>query len=307
MDTSDLTDQTSFDSAELQKLTLSQIQQLQAQEQALYSQLESSEANTPYEKGDKYEIVKKINELSQMRMTMFEQLQDMYGDLQGRVAQSRVDLVDQMTVAGVVEQQLNNAKASLNELTNSKNQKMRMVEINTYYSQKYRAQTELVKTILMFAVPCLVVAIIVKKGFIPGNIGNGILAIIIAIGIIVVFRKWWDISSRSNMVFDEYKWNWDPDANSPTVLEYDMDQLSGTKDALEDDANSLMKEFGFGCVGEKCCSTGTKYDKDKNQCVEGFAGITSIESKNPICPWKHDPSTVKPFTGGVFDGNYERV
>ena len=84
--------------------------------------------------------------ISQMRSTMFGQLEDMYRGMQG-IAQSKIDLVDQMTVTGVVEGQLNAAKAS-GALTNNKNQKM--VEINTYYSQKYRAQTDLVKTILMF-------------------------------------------------------------------------------------------------------------------------------------------------------------
>ena len=60
-----------------------------------------------------------------MRTTMFGQLEDMYRSLQGRVAQSRIDLVDQMTVTGVVEGQLNAAKASLNQLTDNKNQKLR--------------------------------------------------------------------------------------------------------------------------------------------------------------------------------------
>ena len=136
MDTSDLTDTTKVDSAALQEVTLMNIQQLQKMEQKLYKELESMAANEPSAISKQDQIVKKINDLSQMRTTMFGQLEDMYRSLQGRVAQSRIDLVDQMTVTGVVEGQLNTAKASLNQLTDNKNQKMRMVEINTYYSQK---------------------------------------------------------------------------------------------------------------------------------------------------------------------------
>ena len=42
------------------------------------------------------------------------------------------------------------------------------------------------------------------------------MAIIIAIGVVVVFRNT-GIFLQEAIVFDEYKWNWDPDATSPTV------------------------------------------------------------------------------------------
>jgi len=313
MNTSDLTDTTNKDTAELQKVTLMNIQQLQDMESKLFKKLETISANDPSNTSSQDEIVNKINQLSQMRMTMFSQLEDMYRGLQGRVAQSRVDLVDQMTVTGVVEGQLNAAKASMNELSNSKNQKMRMVEINTYYSQKYRAQTDLVKTILMFAVPCLVLAIVIKKGFIPGKYGNIVMAIIIAVGIIIAFRKLWDISSRDNMNFDEYAWSWDPDSNSPTVLEYDIDQIKKQKGALEDDANALAKELGLGCVGEECCDKGTKWSHVSQKCEivkEGFAdmanaGVAYVESRNAACPWKDSPQKVSAFS--PRDSNYAGV
>ena len=97
----------------------------------------------------------------------------------------------------------------------------------------------------MFAVPTLVIAILNKKGYIPKNIGNVLIAIVMAVGIIVVFRKYWDISSRSNMVFDEYKWAWDPNANKPTVLQYDIDQIKGSSNSLENELNSFSKDLDW--------------------------------------------------------------
>ena len=124
MDTSDLSDATNVDTAELQKITLMNIQQLQKTEKNLFDKLEKLSANDPSNTAEQDKIVNRINDLSQMRSTMFGQLEDMYRGMQGRVAQSRIDLVDQMTVTGVVEGQLNAAKASLGALTNNKNQKM---------------------------------------------------------------------------------------------------------------------------------------------------------------------------------------
>ena len=70
-------------------------------------------------------------------MSLFEEIDKMYKGLQGRVSQSRIDLTNQLTVSGVMEQELNKAKRDLNLLQANKDNKMRLVEINTYYSNKY--------------------------------------------------------------------------------------------------------------------------------------------------------------------------
>ena len=41
----------------------------------------------------------------------------------------------------------------------------------------------------------------------------------------MIIRKAINLASRSNMNYDEFNWAWDPDANDPTVYEYDKDQL----------------------------------------------------------------------------------
>ena len=56
------------------------------------------------------QIVGRINELSQMRTGLFNNMKDMYSYLQNNVAESRNDLVNQITTLGIVESELNNAK-----------------------------------------------------------------------------------------------------------------------------------------------------------------------------------------------------
>jgi len=295
----ELSDVTLKQAEDRQATILKNINQLQEQEKKLYRELEVSAA-TGGVFGDQDAIVKKINELSTMRMTMFQELESMYASMQGRVAQSRIDLVDQMTVTGVMEQELNNAKKNMNLLSATKANKMRMVEINTYYASKYRAQGEFMKLIIMVCAPLLILAICAKKGWIPQNIANGVMAVIIVIGGYFIIRRAIDIGSRNNMNFDEFDWAWDPDANNPTVYEYDKEQLEGASQDVEDDVNSFAKDMGLGCVGSACCAAGTTYDDKKQQCIEGFQNgqfqPSFVQVASGSCPFKPNTNVVKPYS-----------
>ena len=295
----ELSDVTLKNAQDRQEALLKNINELQQQEKKLYQELEISAA-VGGAFTDQDAIVKKINELSAMRMTMFQELEAMFGSMQGRVAQSRIDLVDQMTVTGVMEEELNNAKKNMNLLSATKANKMRMVEINTYYASKYRAQGEFMKLIIMICAPLLILAICIKKGFIPKNIGNAIMAIIIAVGGYFVIRRAIDLGSRNNMNFDEYDWDWNADAQNPTVYEYDKQQLTGVSSDLEDDVNSFAKDMGLGCVGETCCAEGTKYDSKKQQCIEGFENgnfqPSFVQVASAQCPFKPGTNVVQPYS-----------
>ena len=106
--------------------TLKSIQELQTMEKNLYTQLEYSSANGGNIDNES-KIIKRINELSEMRIGLFKNLATKYKTIQNSVAETRVDLVDQMTVVGIVENELNNVKANLNNMETAKSDKMRMV------------------------------------------------------------------------------------------------------------------------------------------------------------------------------------
>jgi len=153
-----LSDYTSKQAETRQGALLNNISQLQQTETDLYTQLENASAVNDTDKQES--IVNEINEMSTIRMSMFKELDAMYKSLQGRVSQSRIDLVDQLTVTGVMEKELNNAKVTLNALRKDKDNKMRMVEINTYYASKYKAQSNLMKLVVLLCIPLLVIAIL---------------------------------------------------------------------------------------------------------------------------------------------------
>ena len=149
------------------------INQLQSMEKGLLSQLKSVAAGNG-NAAEQEKIIKKINELSSMRMNLFSGLTDDYAQLQNSVAGTRTDLVDQMTVVGMVESELNDAKGQLNQLETVRNNNQRMAEINTYFGKRYEAHTGLLQQLVIICIPILILAILNKQGIISGKVLGGI-------------------------------------------------------------------------------------------------------------------------------------
>jgi uncharacterized membrane protein (DUF485 family) len=244
---------------------LKNIEQLQSVEKALYKELE---APTPPANPDS--IITRINQLADIRISLFKSLNYTYQALQKNVNNSRTELVQLLTVVQVVEEELNNAKKQLNELYEIKHSKMRMVEINTYYGKQYQAQSRLLKLILLVGVLLLILAILWKKGFLPDAIATILLAVVIGFGGFLILWRLLDIATRDNMNFDAYNWNFDPATQKPTVYEYDKSKLLG----LSGDADQSFN--GLDCIGDACCTAGMKYDTAARKCIKSAALETFV-------------------------------
>lgn len=245
---------------ERQEQSLKQIQELQDVEKQLYKNLETTAAsNNDNALENQEQIINRINELSNIRMNMYSNLKDMYGFLQSNVAESRSDLVDQTAIVGIVEEELNNAKGNINALRDAKNNKLRMVEINTYFSKRYEAHSDIMKAIIIICVPLLILGILTSRNLIPGNLGAILSGIVIVIALFYIGRKVVDVWMRDNMNYDEYNFAFNPKDMSPSVMEYDQAHIKG-----------LKTDMGGSCIGQECCAAGTKWDETKSACVEGF-------------------------------------
>ena len=291
--------------ANLQKMqsrhqsTLNSIKDLQNMERSMYSKLDTSTANRTLTKDEQDKIVQEINKLSTLRTNLFANLKDVYVFAQGNVSETRNDLVNQITTVGIIENELNNAKKTLSALEAERYNKLRMVEINEYYGKRYGAQANLMKTITLFCIPVLILAILMQKQIIPTNIGGPLISIVLIIAIIYCGRMFWDISTRDNMNFDEYNWYWDAAATDPTVYEYDKQQLQGAADSAEKEFQGLGSSLGT-CIGDACCSDNMTYNKDQMKCVEGFTKLianTAFSSrKEPVSYRQTNGSTVMPYS-----------
>jgi len=295
------------------KDTLDNIANLQDLEKQLYKELEIN-ATKQGNKNKQLELINRINEVSNIRISLLETLKKTSSTLQNSISSSRVSLVDQMTLIGIVENQLNEAKERMNQSDNIKNEKLRMVEINTYYGKRYQTHIELIKLLIYISCLMLILIILIKKELIPLSIGKGAIGIVIAIGGFFLVRKLIDVYFRDNMDYDQYEWLDIPTNNEQTVIQFDEEQLgiigsgleSGLKSEflnIEEDVINLAHDLGLDCIGEGCCSAQMNYDKEKKKCIDKVSNMNKNESflsgsfsgTNDSVNLKPESSTIKPF------------
>jgi hypothetical protein len=241
-----------FDSLkERNEQVLNNISQLQTQEKKLYDSLDDVTLSSD----QKQQVINKINEISQMRLNMYASMKDMYSFFQKNVTSSSVLLEQEMTAIDVIENELNEAKKRINVIDTKKNNKLRLVEINTYYGKRYNAHSRIMKSIILTCIPILILTILSNYGILPPNLYMFLVGIVIIVGVIIIGYQIIDISNRDNMNWDEYDWYFDRAAapSDSTVV------TDGSKNPWEN--------LSLTCIGSACCYEGSTYDNDTNICV----------------------------------------
>jgi hypothetical protein len=226
------------------------IQSLQTMEQELFSSLENN-PNLTNEQQQK--IVEKMNQLSDMRINLYQTLSGVNNYYQNALSSSQGTLKEQTNAIYIVESELNQSKRRLDLLNQEKNNKIRLVEINNYYGDKYAEHGNLMKIIILTLVPIIILALLNNKGILPNSIYYGLTVIIAFIGGYFFWLRFGSIITRDNMDYQTYDWYFDP-ASAPTAGAASTDPWSSSSD------------YGT-CIGDACCSPGLVYDFSLNQCV----------------------------------------
>lgn len=258
--------------------TVTTIKQIEQEIRALYSSLEEISVLSNPNLGKQNKILSKIERLQQLKTSLYESLSQNYAATHASVVETRNALVDETAVAGVIKNELQSANKGLQALQYERSNKVRMAEINDYYSSKYETQAKIMKTIVYFCIPILILGILMKKSIIPQNIALGIIGVLSGLAIVVVIFQVIDVMRRDNMVFDEYKFPFNPN---------DVD-LSSDSDAGDQPKKS---DWSLSCAGQACCpegnNFGTVWDATNKQCVtpsyatsqsEGFVSGKCLQS-----------------------------
>ena len=261
---------------------LNDIQSLQTIEQQLFSSLEE---NTGLTTEQQKKVVDKINGISKMRINLYETLNGVNSFFQNALANSKGTLSEQTAAIDIVEKELNTSKTRLKVLEEEKNNKIRLVEINDYYGQKYAEHSDLMKIIVIMLIPILILAILFNKGILPEKVYYILIGIIAIIGGVFIWRTIFSIMMRDPMNYQEYDWYFNPD-NAPT----------STSTSSTDPWASTKIISSLTCVGNDCCSDGLVYDSTLNQCITSNGETTST-------------TTTESFVNDVFtkpSNNYKK-
>jgi hypothetical protein len=162
------------------------------------------------------------------------------------------------------DEKQNNLEDVYNKIDQQNTDKMRKIEINTYYDKAYKEYVNILKVIIFACVILVPIVIANKNSLLPNSITNFLVVVIIFLTVIYIITKFVDIYMRDNKDFDKIR------------IPYDREAAILQKNGTIVRKNNLLSSFSLTCIGADCCpdpSSGMIYDPVKNRCVanETFA------------------------------------
>lgn len=230
---------------------LTDIQSLQETEQQLFNSLET---NPNLTKEQQQNIVGKMNQISNMRIKLYQTLSGINTFYKNALSSSVGTLQEQVIAVGIVEDELNRSKKRLQILQEERNNKIRLVEINDYYSDTYAEHSQLMKIIIFTLVPVIILGVLNNKGILPSFIYYILLIIVAFIGSYYFWTCLTSIIMRDNMNYQQYNWFFNASA-APGISSADR-------------IDPWHSNVSIGtCIGQNCCSSGQTWNSTLNQCV----------------------------------------
>ena len=141
------------------------------------------------------------------------------------------------------------------------NNKMRLVEINSYYGKKYKAQSEIMKIIILVSVISLILWIVDSKQLlpIPSFVFTILISLSVTIGAIVIFYKCYYLILRNNVDYDQIDFDIPLD-KLPPIGEFGV---TGSNSSSAKKRSATQGE----CKNDECCPPGFAYNTELNFCT----------------------------------------
>ena len=182
--------------------TIKNIKDLQELEKYMFQNLQSLNKSSAGSVQEADIIKKRIEELSAMRIALFNQLKTMYKDQQAETASSRSNLADQLTMTKVIDNELNNAEKQLESLEKEYKNKKRLVQLTEYEYDRYSSHKNILKIVVYGALGVLSIVYLMGFPWFPASVGMLSICIIIAIVIIVIAKR-----MLTNLTRTKLRWN----------------------------------------------------------------------------------------------------
>ena len=226
--------------------TIKDIQKLQEIEKYMFNNLQSLNKSSSGDLQKSAVIKSRLDELSTMRLGLFNQLKNMYQDGQSETSNSRNNLADQITMVKVIDNELSNAKSELQALEDERKNKKRLVELTDYEYDRYKSHKNILKIIAYGALACLLIVILMKQPWFPATIGVGLICLVIVATIVTIAGRLLDNWGKTNYNYNKYRWGKKgcPNGDCGNSSDKDTEEWSWGKmfsNACDDISSSVQK------------------------------------------------------------------
>ena len=203
------------------KIQFDSIKKIQDRQTELYSELEvlgaSKDISKKHVQDQINETFKQIETLNKVKNSIFQSLLTSFELNQSQLNASRFAYADSITALQIIEENLMNKQKILNDALAIRDNSERMVGINTYYTRRYEEHSNILKYVVLFCGIIILSIFLMKIGIINNTISSIIIIASLAIGIIIIGAKAWDLSRRSNIDYDQYNFKFNPNKAPPNT------------------------------------------------------------------------------------------
>ena len=196
------------------------ITQLQQLQDDLKTQLDIGIANGTLNQDQINSLNEKINGISEIITNLYKNNSSMYNFFQQNIASTAKSLKDQQYATNIVKSELHNTNNILWSHEAEQANKLRLIEINNYYSEQYLDRTNIMKSIILVCIPLIILTVLKNKGLINKTLFNWLIIILIVVGGIYLFKLFLKAVSHNNMQYQQYDWNFNINAAPPVDTSY---------------------------------------------------------------------------------------
>jgi hypothetical protein len=192
------------DIVEQETQLIKSIQILQNMEKDLYNQLTNGIKNGALTTAEQDTIMQNIAEVTALRINLYRNLMTMVNSYQQTIQSASNIIKDNLIAINIVDKELEESALKLKKINDDNTTKMRMVEINRYYKDKYANHAVFMKYFILFTTLILIVYFIHIKGYINDSIYYVLIFIIIFFMLYKMSPLFYRMIFRSNMDYQEY-------------------------------------------------------------------------------------------------------
>lgn len=232
------------------------IQSLQKTEKDLLDNLETDPHLTPEQR---QQLIEKINAISDMRLNLYKTIQKATGLYQSTLEQSQDTIIQQTAAVDMEEKALNETKRKLKLLSDRNLQDLRIVEINRYFSEKYKDHSQAALALIYLFIGLIIIHFLYKSGIMPNAV---YWALVILLTGYIAYKFWntlFLMYSRNNMNYDQLDFK-PPDPSSIPSSTTDTNAASAS-------TSDPWYKAPTTCIGSACCTSDMVFDDSLNMCV----------------------------------------
>jgi len=255
------------------------IQNLQTIKNDLYTNLYS---NTSLSPSQKQQIQGQIQQIEDTYVGLQNTSMRLSGILNNLLESAKSAISTQETATSIINTELNNNQRKLADLQNDNQQKIRQIEINDYFAQKYQEHTSIMVVIIFVLVIFIILTIIQQYGLFFGN-DSVYYFLVFVIGVYALYtilKKMYYLYILNNMVYGQY------DFQYPGVS-IGVD-ATGTLPNIWSSTDMPV----LGCVGQECCTGTDVYDYDPNAGFNRCLPAATNATPSPLTYYTLTPADI---------------